>query len=220
MDNFVKTMFANGENNGDITIKCTDGVFTCHSFVVCNVCPTLKTMFVYVQKTGHSTILADYMTKTMKYLISILYDSSLGEKEGFSEYVLLRPDVEKERFAEFVLSRQKTESYPESCQSLDIKFIVEYVSARDYFGIEYGVYNDIPISTSPRSYLLIISRLPDTFIYTPMKEGLYKKIYDDIDNLDLDSDSVKSVFENPSISMEVAKLYKKKLEEYKRRFVF
>lgn len=194
MEKHVKTLFADGKNTGDLTIRCTDGDFTCHSFVVCCICQVLEKMVDYARESKSTLIVTEYTKKTMKYLISMLYDSSLGEKEVFSKAIFDESDAEK---------REK----------FHLTFLLEYIKARDYFGIEYGIYDDIPFPLRPSLLVHIISNLPDLSIYSPLKEKLYNKVYASLLTLDLESEMVKNAFENPAISLKIAGMYKKKLEE-------
>lgn len=169
MDIIVKSLFAGGNNNGDLLVACNGGNFRCHSFVVCHACPTLKTMCEHALKeklSGQETVLmaTEYSTEVMKYLISMLYDHTLGDKEHFRNFLVVKHE---EVYTDPITKKEVTiQPY------LNDGFLIEYIKAKDYFGIEYGC-GSFPISPNIYFSLEILNKLPNLSIYDALKKCLY-----------------------------------------------
>lgn len=204
MDIVIKSLFADGNNNGDVLVMCNGSSFRCHSFVICQVCPTLKTMYEHALKEklpGQETTLAatEYSIEVMKYLISMLYNQTLGDKEHFNKF-LVREHEEKE-----IDPATKTIQ-----RYLSDGFLIEYIKAKDYFGIDYGC-KEFPISPNVYFTLEIISNLPALSIYEPLKNFLYEHIFQYIDELDVDHPRASFLFDNPEMCKNVMRIYSKKV---------
>lgn len=203
MDTVVKTLFADGTNDGDVTVLCKDGDFTCHSFVIRYTCPTLKTMYEHnmseKETSDQGVIMAtDYSTNVMKYLISMLYDCTLGETPTFRK-LLVKP---------YPVTGKETKCI-QYC--LDSDLLIEYIKAKDYFGIEYGC-EEYPINPNMYFALNILKNLPALSIYDSLKKCLYNCLTTNLEDLDLCDERISFLFESPELCKEVMGLYSKKLK--------
>lgn len=210
MDIIVKSLFNDGYNDGDVTILTDDSEFQCHSFVICLACPTLKTMYEYAKKektgdNGHVTMVSDCSTIVIKYLISTLYNHEMDNDNAFLEFVTELKDVVK------VDPKTNIETTIKQL-SVSSDRLIEYIKARDYYGVGQGERNNFPFTMSVYNALWIIAKLPDMVIYDPLRKWLYDSVYTGLERIDLCDDQFSFVFEDPKMCKEIMLLYNKNVK--------
>lgn len=203
MNEIVKTMFARGNNDGDLFIVCKNGKITCHSFIVCNACPVLKCMYNYALKQNHflganiSIDLPLFSVECITYLISMLYDNTLAGEALFLDFV----------------TKEISSDSSDKKYTLDTILLIEYIKAKDYLGISFGLVDLGPAKIGAAFAVDIIKTIPQLDIYEPLRKSLYKELYDNLHQIDPCSSRFSAIFEDQDLCKEVIKLYNAKIKE-------
>ena len=79
MISILRTLYNNGENNGDILVKAKDGNLMCHSFVLENTSLYFKSQII--SNTFDKTLQLNFNVETVNIVLNYLYSEIIIDKE-------------------------------------------------------------------------------------------------------------------------------------------